>query len=100
MAAIGNTLMYYVSPIPRMDENLARIRAIMENGAAATATTSAASTGWTDWQQQAMDNYTAIQRNTADTVVECRRAANACEKFAKAIVQKGATAGLNVFLKN
>lgn len=100
VAAIGNTLMYYVSPIPRMDENLARIRAIMENGAAATATTSAASTGWTDWQQQAMDNYTAIQRNTADTVVECRRAANACEKFAKAIVQKGATAGLNVFLKN
>lgn len=100
VAAIGNTLMYYVSPIPRMDENLARIRAIMENGAAATATTSAASTGWTDWQQQAMDNYTAIQRNTADTVVECRRAANACEKFAKAIAQKGATAGLNVFLKN
>ena len=100
VAAIGNTLMYYVSPIPRIDENLARIRAIMENGAAATATTSAASTGWTDWQQQAMDNYTAIQRNTADTVVECRRAANACEKFAKAIVQKGATAGLNVFLKN
>ena len=100
VAAIGNTLMYYVSPIPRMDENLARIRAIMEIGAAATATTSAASTGWTDWQQQAMDNYTAIQRNTADTVVECRRAANACEKFAKAIVQKGATAGLNVFLKN
>lgn len=100
VAAIGNTLMYYVSPIPRMDENLARIRAIMENGAADTATTSAASTGWTDWQQQAMDNYTAIQRNTADTVVECRRAANACEKFAKAIVQKGATAGLNVFLKN
>ena len=100
VAAIGNTLMYYVSPIPRMDENLARIRAIMENGAAATATTAAASTGWTDWQQQAMDNYTAIQRNTADTVVECRRAANACEKFAKAIAQKGATAGLNVFLKN
>lgn len=100
VAAIGNTLMYYVFPIPRMDENLARIRAIMENGAAATATTSAASTGWTDWQQQAMDNYTAIQRNTADTVVECRRAANACEKFAKAIAQKGATAGLNVFLKN
>lgn len=100
VAAIGNTLLYYASPIPRIDENLARIRAIMENGAAATATTSAASTGWTDWQQQAMDNYTAIQRNTADTVVECRRAANACEKFAKAIVQKGATAGLNVFLKN
>lgn len=32
VAAIGNTLMYYVSPIPRIDENVARIVAIMENG--------------------------------------------------------------------
>ena len=31
-AAIGNTLMYYVSPIPRIDENLARVVAIMEGG--------------------------------------------------------------------
>ena len=99
VAAIGNTLLYYASPIPRIDENLARVVALME-GRGASAIPQTTSTGWTDWQQQAMDNYTAIQRNTADTVVECRRAANACEKFAKAIVQKGATAGLNVFLKN
>lgn len=98
VAAIGNTLMYYVSPIPRMDENLAAIRAIMERGATPLPATTAA--GWTDWQQQAMDNYNAIARNTADTVTECRRAAEACEKMARAIKTKGATSGFNVFLNS
>lgn len=98
LAGIGNTLMYYVSPIPRMDENLAAIRAIMERGATPLPATTAA--GWTDWQQQAMDNYNAIARNTADTVVECRRAAEACEKMARAIKTKGATSGFNVFLNS
>lgn len=36
VAAIGNTLMYYVSPIPRIDENLARIVAIMQGGEIST----------------------------------------------------------------
>ncbi len=31
-----------------------------------------------------MNSYLAIQRNTADTVVECRRAATAAEKAAAA----------------
>lgn len=96
-AAIGNTLMYYVSPIPRMDENLARVVAIME-GRGASAIPQTTSTGWTDWQQQAMDNYNAIARNTADTVVECRRAAEACERIASTFRVKGSTKGLNVFL--
>lgn len=60
--------------------------------------------GWTDWQRQAMDNYIAIQRNTADTVLECRRAANACEaateKLNRALRTKGATIGFNVFLNS
>ena len=99
VAAIGNTLMYYVSPIPRIDENLARVVALME-GRGASAIPQTTSAGWTDWQQQAMDNYIAIQRNTADTVVECRRAANACEKMMKVIKTKGATSGFNVFLNS
>ena len=33
VAVIGNTLMYYVSPIPRIDENVAIMRRIMETGA-------------------------------------------------------------------
>lgn len=100
VAAIGNTLMYYVSPIPRIDENLARVVAIMEAGGGASATTATTSAGWTDWQQQAMDNYQAIARNTAETVVRCERAAIACEKMARAIKTKGATSGFNVFLNS
>lgn len=99
VAAIGNTLMYYVSPIPRIDENLARVVALME-GRGASAIPQTTSAGWTDWQQQAMDNYIAIQRNTADTVVECRRAAEACERIASTFKVKGSTKGLNVFLNS
>lgn len=96
-AAIGNTLLYYAAPIPRIDENLARVVALME-GRGASAIPQTTSAGWTDWQQQAMDNYIAIQRNTADTVVECRRAAEACERIASTFKVKGSTKGLNVFL--
>lgn len=99
VAAIGNTLMYYVSPIPRIDENLARVVALME-GRGASAIPQTTTAGWTDWQQQAMDNYIAIQRNTADTVVECRRAAEACERIASTFKVKGSTKGLNVFLNS
>lgn len=99
VAAIGNTLLYYAAPIPRIDENLARVVALME-GRGASAIPQTTSAGWTDWQQQAMDNYIAIQRNTADTVVECRRAAEACERITRLIKTKGAVSGFNVFLNS
>lgn len=99
VAAIGNTLMYYASPIPRIDENLARVVALME-GRGASAIPQTTSAGWTDWQQQAMDNYQAIARNTAETVVRCERAAIACEKMARVIKTKGSTIGFNVFLNS
>ena len=99
VAAVGNTLLHYASPIPRIDENVARIAAIMEaRGSSAPTPTAAA--GWTDWQQQAMDNYQAIARNTAETVVRCERAAIACEKMARVIKTKGSTSGFNVFLNS
>lgn len=97
--AVGKTLLYYASPIPRIDENLARVVALIESrGASAMPQT--ASAGWTDWQQQAMDNYQAIARNTANTVIECRRAADACEKLARAVKSKGSTTGFNTFLNS
>lgn len=99
VAAIGNTLMYYASPIPRIDENLARVVALME-GRGASSIPQTTSAGWTDWQQQAMDNYQAIARNTAETVVRCERAAIACEKMARVIKTKGSTIGFNVFLNS
>lgn len=101
LAAIGNTLMYYVSPIPRMDENLAAIRSLLESGTTSQITTVEGGR-WTDWQQQAMDNYNAIARNTADTVAECRRAAIACEaatdRLNRAFKTKGSRQGFSVFI--
>ena len=97
--AVGKTLLYYASPIPRIDENLARVVSLIESRWA-SAMPQTASAGWTDWQQQAMDNYQAIARNTAETVVRCERAAIACEKMARVIKTKGSTSGFNVFLNS
>jgi hypothetical protein len=101
-AAIGNTIMYHTSHLPIISENVAAMYQLMSQGK--TALPDSGSAGWTDWQQQAMDNYKAITRNTADTVVECRRAAVACEaateKLNRAFRAKGATSGFNVFLNS
>lgn len=94
-----NTQNYYMATL---SANVALIRQLMERGTTSTLPDTTAA-GWTDWQQQAMDNYIAIQRNTADTVVECRRAANACEasveKLGRIITSKGSVSGVNVFMK-
>lgn len=98
-----NTQNYYMSHVPQIAEHVAVMRQLMERGTT-SAIPEATAAGWTDWQKQAMDNYMAIQRNTADTVVECRRAANACEeavaKMNRIIKVKGATQGINVFLNS
>lgn len=103
LSAFVNTALYYVSPIPTISDNVAVIRQLMERGTTSTLPDTTAA-GWTDWQRQAMDNYNAIARNTADTVVECRRAAVACEaateKLNRALRAKGATIGFNVFLNS
>lgn len=97
VAAIGNTVMYHTSFIPQIYQELVAMRSV------SSPTSSDGSGGWTDWQRQAMDNYNAIARNTADTVVECRRAAVACEAAVKSLdrvtFSKGSVTGLNVFLK-
>lgn len=102
LSAFVNTALYYVSPIPTISENVALIRQLMERGTTSTLPDTTAA-GWTDWEQQAMDNYKAIAANTAATVVECRRAANACEesveKLGRIITSKGSVSGMNVFMK-
>ena len=97
-----NAQNYYLSQVPGIAVNVSLIRQYMESGNASTIT-SAASTGWTDWQTQAMSNYEAVKKNTADTVVECRRAANAAEAavaaLTRAISTKGSISGFNVWMK-
>lgn len=76
-----NTQNYYMSHVPQIAEHVAAMRQLMER-ANTTTLPEASAAGWTDWQKQAMDNYNAIARNTAETVAECRRSAAACEAFA------------------
>lgn len=96
LSGFVNTALYHTAYLPKIYEELVAMR----TASLPTAAVSATSAGWTDWQQQAMDNYNAIARNTADTVVECRRAAEACERIAGAFKVKGSTKGLNVFLNS
>ncbi|MDE6535195.1 MAG: hypothetical protein K2K82_04200 [Muribaculaceae bacterium] len=77
LAATMNTWSYYVSFVPGISKDVAAIRQFLERGVSAPVAASA-SGEWTDWQSQAMENYIAIQRNTAETVVECRRIAASC----------------------
>lgn len=76
LAATMNTWSYYVSFVPNISSDVAAMRQILERDI--TSPIASPDGEWTDWQQQAMDNYIAIQRNTADTVVECRRIAASC----------------------
>lgn len=96
LSGFVNTALYHTAYLPKIYEELVTMR----TASLPTATVSATSAGWTDWQQQAMDNYNAIARNTADTVIECRRAAEACERIASTFRVKGSTKGLNVFLNS
>lgn len=96
LSGFVNTALYHTAYLPKIYEELVAMR----TASLPTATVSATSAGWTDWQQQAMDNYQAIARNTAETVVRCERAAIACEKMARVIKTKGATSGFNVFLNS
>ncbi len=100
LAAHMNTVEYYVSEVPGMAANIAAMRALMEGGSTMSIPTATA--GWTDWQQQAMDAYTAIQRNTADTVVECRNIVAQCKSIADDIHRtmdyKNGRAGMRVYI--
>lgn len=95
-----NTQNFYMATI---NENVAMIAQKLLVGGNISSSASKSEAGWTDWQRQAMDSYLAIQRNTADAVVECRRTANACEetlnKINRIIVAKGNVSGINVFTK-
>lgn len=95
-----NTQNFYMATI---NENVAMIAQKLLIGGGMSTTANKGEAGWTDWQRQAMDSYLAIQRNTADAVVECRRTANACEatlnKINRVIVAKGNVSGVNVFTK-
>lgn len=94
VAAIGNTLMYYVSPIPRIDENLARVVALMEGRSAALPMASGAATGAVDYTEM----FTTANQHLSSLPRMEQHLAEIHTMLGRALKTKGATTGFNTFL--
>lgn len=92
--AVGKTLLYYASPIPRIDENLARVVAIMEGRGIASPTASGTTTGAVDYT--GMFN-TANQHLSSLPRME-QHLAEIHTMLGRALKTKGSTTGINTFL--
>lgn len=82
VATIGNTLMYYVSPIPVISENVAAMRAYLMEGNADAAQGRAGYADLIALQNQSLENQRAIAQYTSEILAECRKTATHCESVA------------------
>lgn len=96
VAAIGNTLMYYVSPIPRIDENLARVVAIMEGRGAALPMASGVTTGAVDYTEM----FTTANQHLSSLPRMEQHLAEIHTMLGRALRTKGSTTGFNTFLNS
>lgn len=96
VAAIGNTLMYYVSPIPRIDENLARVVALMEGRGAALPVASGATTGAVDYT----DLFNTANQHLSSLPRMEQHLAEIHTMLGRALRTKGSTTGFNTFLNS
>ena len=95
-AAIGNTLMYYVSPIPRIDENLARVVALMEGKTAALPTASGGTVGTIDYTEM----FTTANQHLSSLPRMEQHLAEIYQLLGRALKTKGSTTGFNTFLNS
>lgn len=95
VAAIGNTLMYYVSPIPRIDENLARVVAIMEGKGAALPTVSGVTMGAVDYT----DLFNTANQHLSSLPRMEQHLAEIHTLLNRVIVSGGGRFGVNTFIK-
>lgn len=96
VAAIGNTLMYYVSPIPRIDENLARVVAIMEGRGTALPMASGVTTGAVDYTEM----FTTANQHLSSLPRMEQHLAEIHTMLGRALKTKGSTTGFNTFLNS
>lgn len=95
-AAIGNTLLYYVSPIPRIDENLARVVAIMEGRGVALPPASGTTAGAIDYTEM----FTTANQHLSSLPRMEQRLAEIYQLLGRALRTKGSTTGFNTFLNS
>nr|DAN28948.1 MAG TPA: Tape measure domain protein [Caudoviricetes sp.] len=93
-AAIGNTLLYYAAPIPRIDENLARVVALMEGRGVALPTASGITTGAIDYTEM----FTTANQHLSSLPRMEQHLAEIHTMLGRALRTKGATTGFNTFL--
>lgn len=95
LSGFVNTALYYISPIPRMDENLAQIRAIMERGVtpAISAGTTVATQDYTSILTTANEHLSSLPRME-------QHLAGIHTMLSMALRTKGATTGFNAFLNS
>lgn len=96
VAAIGNTLMYYVSPIPRIDENLARVVALMEGRTAALPVASGVTSGAVDYT----DLFNTANQHLSSLPRMEQHLAEIHTMLGRALRTKGSTTGFNTFLNS
>ena len=96
VAAIGNTLMYYVSPIPRIDENLARVVALMEGRGAALSVASGVTSGAVDYT----DLFNTANQHLSSLPRMEQHLAEIHTMLGRALRTKGSTTGFNTFLNS
>lgn len=96
VAAIGNTLMYYVSPIPRIDENLARVVAIMEGRGATLPAASGATAGAVDYTEM----FTTANQHLSSLPRMEQHLAEIHTMLGRVIVPRGNGFVVNTALKN
>lgn len=95
VAAIGNTLMYYVSPIPRIDENLAAIRAIMERGGPATSAVAGSTISVKDYT----DMFNTANRHLSSLPTMERHLSEIRTMLGRIITTEGRYSGVNTFMR-
>lgn len=95
LSGFVNTALYYISPIPRMDENLAQIRAIMERGVtpALSAGTTVATQDYTSILTTANEHLSSLPRME-------QHLAGIYTMLSMALRTKGSTTGFNAFLNS
>lgn len=99
VAAIGNTLMYYVSPIPTISENVMAIRQLMEGGNYTPQTAGVDTTAL--WNRH-LELQQGIYEHTLRSAQKCEAMAIKCAQIAddlhKVIVPRGKTGSYQVFV--
>lgn len=96
LSGFVNTALYYIAPIPRIDENLARVVAIMEGKTAALPTASGGTTGAIDYT----DMFTTANQHLSSLPRMEQHLAEIHTMLGRALKTKGSTTGFNTFLNS